>query len=367
MPVRWPVGGIRTYLRDLLSSDAFRDVAVEVILPRHAESQLLADEAAASSTKWIFAPFDTTASIVSAVLARLAQRNYDLVHSHGFTAATIAALPALAVRRPHLLTAHEVIVESQFAGRCPAVKRNILRGTLKSVSAIHCVSHGAKENMISFVPELASRTRVEVIEHGVNVARFATGGSTDLRADLGIGPTTTIFGFLGRFMEPKGFDVLIEAVNLLSRRYAADRFRVLAMGYGGYLREQQSRITSRGLEQRFSFLPFVNDVAPFLRGLDCVVMPSRWEASGLVAMEALVCGVPLIASSCIGLRETLEGTPAITVPPDKPVDLAAAMEARLLDDGKHEAATYAPQGAVRFDNRRSFERLKKLLSEVAAI
>lgn len=360
MLVRWPVGGIRTYLRDLLNSRVFSDVKFEVVLPYHQESAQLEGEVGRGDVQWHFAKQDTTAALVGAFLRQLATTRYDLVHSHGFTAASIATLPSRLRFLPHLITAHDVVVDANFRGRFSSLHRTVLRCTLLAATRIHCVTRSAAENLMSFAPALSSRGTIEVIEHGVDVKRFRSGPVRNLREELGIGASATIFGYVGRFMEQKGFAYLIEATRLLALRHPVDRFKVVAIGYGGYIREEQERIARLGLSERISFVPFMRDVAPFLRGVDCVVMPSLWEASGLVAMEAMVAGVPLIASRCVGLSDSLADTPARVVEPRDANGLAEAMERELCESGKQTAAAFADVAAVRFDNSKSFAQLRAL-------
>src|SRR6185437_15543213 len=118
----------------------------------------------------------------------------------------------------------------------------------------------------------------------------------------------------GRFMEQKGFRVLIDAVGILKRNgLSPARARVLAVGSGGYVREDRARIAAFGLEEFFTIWPYQRDIASILKGIHCLVMPSLWEASGILAMEAMVAGIPVIGSDCVGLRETLAESPSVQV------------------------------------------------------
>jgi glycosyltransferase involved in cell wall biosynthesis len=165
-------------------------------------------------------------------------------------------------------------------------------------------------------------------------------------------------------MSQKGFAVLVAAIGLLTRStQVLPDFRVVVVSHGGFIREEQDRIAALGLSRYFVFLDFVKDVAPTLKGLDLLVMPSLWEASGLLAMESLVCGTPMIGTSCIGLRETLEDTPALSVAPGDPAALAAAIERRLIDSGKADATHFVSQAASRFDGRAAFAALRRLYDE----
>jgi glycosyltransferase involved in cell wall biosynthesis len=197
------------------------------------------------------------------------------------------------------------------------------------------------------------------------VAAFRDAPVRDLRAELQIATNVRILGFLGRFMEAKGFDVLIDAVQLLAARApAVPPFVVVAVGYGGMIRENRARIEASRLTPYFRFLDFVNHVGPTLKGLDVMVMPSLWEASGLLAMEAMVAGTPVIGSRCVGLSETLADTPASVAEPGSGASLAAAIEARLHDPGTAEARAFVPEAARRFNSRNTFAALRALYGDV---
>jgi glycosyltransferase involved in cell wall biosynthesis len=109
------------------------------------------------------------------------------------------------------------------------------------------------------------------------------------------------------------------------------------------------------------FLPFVPDVAPILKGLDVVVMPSLWEACGMLAMEAMVAGVPVIGTSCVGLREVLSGTPSVVVPPRDGAGLAAALLAEMERPTADSAKAFASEAARRFDVKEKALMLEKLM------
>jgi glycosyltransferase involved in cell wall biosynthesis len=219
--------------------------------------------------------------------------------------------------------------------------------------------------MSEFMPGLAKRAgRLQVVTHGVDVARFSAGNRRDLRNELRLDPDVRLFGFFGRFMAPKGFRVLIRAAELLAARADVGRFVVACAGSSGFVREDRDVLKSKGLSEKFFFLPFERDIAPTLKGVDAVVMPSLWEASGLLAMEALVSGTPLIASNCIGLRETVEETPARVAQFGNAESLAQAMAEEISTSSKETAGTFMPEAARRFDARSSFAQVRALYSRL---
>lgn len=365
--VRWPVGGIRTFLRYVYRGFDPQEWRITLVAPRTEELDvLLAEDLRFLDIEFVSLGDDPGAAAFTAGVARLlAGRRFDLVHSHGFTAGVCTALPAALRRTPHLMTAHETINEGQFAGRAGTAKKAFVGSCLQRIGGIQSVSHDAERNLLEFFPELP-RERCRVVPSGIEVERFRIGERRDLRAELELEPDRFLVGFLGRFMSPKGFRYLVDAVEILAgREDLPRRALVVAFGWGGFIREEQRDIVRRGLEDSFRFLPFAANAAESIRGLDVVAMPSLWEACGLLAMEVLVAGTPLIASDCIGLREVVAGTPATVVPPADGPALAEAIALHMSRDLAPRFRDFVPDAARRYDARTQIEGILELYRELA--
>src|SRR5262249_55973379 len=137
------------------------------------------------------------------------------------------------------------------------------------------------------------------IPHGIDTDRFAAAAHHEagwLRQHLSLDDDVFLMGFLGRFMEQKGFLPLLGALERLVARGTARLFHLVAVGSGDYVREYRRETQQRGLGEYVSFMNHVADTGPVLRELDLLVMPSLWEAAGLLAMEGMVAGVPVLGS-----------------------------------------------------------------------
>ena len=137
--------------------------------------------------------------------------------------------------------------------------------------------------------------------------------------------TNGVVKTLGRFVRKKGFDVLLHAVA-----HAAAQGSTFRLEIGGDGPERQSlKALARqlGIEDRTSFPGWVDDVAAFLADADLFVLPSRIEPFGIVVLEAMACGVPIVATRVSGPLETLDEQTALLVPSDDPVAMAEAVMA----------------------------------------
>ncbi len=137
----------------------------------------------------------------------------------------------------------------------------------------------------------------------------------------------------GRVQYEKGFQVLARAIHALRGR-VPDVHGVIA-GRGSYLPELQTQIDVEGVSDLIELPGFVADVdlRHLVHRAGCVVIPSLYEPFGIVALEALAAGAPLIVARTGGLAELVVGTHAgVTFEPGNPDDLADAIEQVLMND-----------------------------------
>lgn len=364
----WPLGGIRTYLKynykyfpqDLFSITLLANPAIE--------REAIAADMAALGIRVEWAPPLWGKNLLCRHVYLLKRRErFDVIHSQGFISAFHTALVNWWGHVPHVMTTHGVLEEKRFAGRFGRWKRAVFQRALRDVDVFVGVGRDILAHVREGLPALRERARWEVIRNGIDPEPFVRdypGAAERLREQLGIDGETFLFGYFGRFMPEKGFVHLIEAAERLAGAGAARRFAVLAVGSGDYEREYRAMTVQLGVHELFRFQPFQANVAELLQGCDAVVMPSVWEAYPLLTSEVLCSGTPLVATTCPGLREAVEGTPAVTVAPGDPAALAEAMRAVMEDPGMRERFRASrAEAARRFDVRESAERLAALLTE----
>ncbi|MGH3426511.1 MAG: glycosyltransferase family 4 protein, partial [Mycobacteriales bacterium] len=352
---RWPVGGIRTYLRDLFRARALKSYRLVLVAPNEEGLDDYISGLKLECLEWIRTG-SSIAGMTQAASAAVRRLNPILVHSHGFISGVISGLACQFTRVPHLQTVHDVLRDEQFRGFRGRMRDLALGLSLISPGRIHCVTADSRDNLLTRYPWLLSlKRKAVVIPHGIEADTIVLAARRDLAAELSCSSNTVIFGFLGRFMAQKGFRVLMDAITILKERgLTAERLRVLAVGSGGFLREDRARIESLGLAPYFTFWAYQPDIASILKGMDCLVMPSLWEASGLLAMEAMVAGTPVIVTKCIGLRETLADSPSVQVRPNDPYVLSEAIANFVARPDKQVAIRFQPEAIQRFSADRSF-------------
>lgn len=366
--VRWPVGGIRTYLKYVYTRLDPQAFDITVVAPDIPELRVLMDEMDRPNVH--FRPIADARGLgfLRGVTRAVVDVRPHVVQSHGFTAATTTAIPARLAGARHVVTPHDVITRDNVTTFRQRMQIKLLAAVLGNADVVQTVGEDSRRNLLEYMPSLARRAeRFRVILNGVPVTQFAAGQARDLRDELGLTSDTYLVGFLGRFMKQKGFTYLMDAMqSLIVRSDLPRRPVVVAVGGGGHIREEQSRVEKRGLGPYVRFLPFEPNVAAVLRGLDVVAIPSLWEACPLLPMEAMMLGTPVVGSDCVGLREVLQGTPATMVPSADADALANALARHLDGSQKTPATAYAPEARRRFDVDTTAASLAELLLAVSS-
>lgn len=250
-----------------------------------------------------------------------AARRCDVVHSSLWGANVLTRLAVLGPRRPAVVISERSVEDFRSgAGRLvdralrPATEHYLAnsRGVADFVRRAHRVP-----------PE-----RVSVVRNGLDAALFHPGASP-------AGDQRPLrIGTVGRLARVKGHDVLLAALPhvLASPSLAGRAVEVEIAGEGPERAALQA--AAAGLPVRLlGELSEPAAVATFLRSLDVFVMPSRWEGLPNAVLEAVACGLPVVASDVPGMAEAA-GAAARLVPAEAPGALAAALLAALAGLGE---------------------------------
>jgi len=366
--VRHPVGGIRTFFRYVYPNIDSSNYHFTLIAPDFPETQVLLNDLKGLDLKYISVASNVSnRELLGLVTTIIRGQSFGLIHSHGFTSAACTIIGALSKQIPHMLTCHDVFTPGQFVGLKGFVKKSAVDVMLSVVDCIHCVSNDARDNLLAYLPIVKHfKHKVVTILNGIEVEPFLNAEKRDLRREFGLPPDSFLIGFMGRFMAQKGFRYLVDALEQLKRMDSLPR-KPLLLTFSqpdGFIREEQEYVKKRGLAGSIRFLPFVPNVAATLKGLDIVAMPSLWEACPLLPMEAMVAGVPLIGSDCIGLREVLRDTPAYIVPPKDSAALSEAFALEMRFPTTVQARGFVAEAAARFEVKRRAAEVERLMLEL---
>jgi glycosyltransferase involved in cell wall biosynthesis len=196
------------------------------------------------------------------------------------------------------------------------------------------VSKASLQTLRQLRPKLDAR----LLYNGTPIREVSADEAQRGRGELGAGGNDVLFGVFGRLQRWKGQDVFVEAAAEVARARAQARFAVVGGSSFGIEPEFYEGLTRRaaalGLSERIVFTGFRKDVFRLMAACDVVCHTSRVpEPFGLVVIEAMMLGRPVIATRGGGPSEVIESNrTGVLVEPDDPRALAAAMIA-LIDDG----------------------------------
>ncbi|MEU9866019.1 D-inositol-3-phosphate glycosyltransferase [Streptomyces sp. NPDC047971] len=261
-------------------------------------------------------------------------RRYDLVHSHYWLSGQAGRIASAGWRTPLVHTAHTLARVKNAAlaeGDTPEPELRI-RGEHQVVgSADRLIANTADEAEALRALYGASARRTEVVRPGVDLRTFRPGaGRAAARARLGLPADAFIPLYAGRIQPLKGPDVLVRAVAELLLMAPDLRRRLLVPVVGGH-----SGAGGQGAWWQLARELGVADVlrpcppvaqsglADWYRAADVLVVPSRSESFGLVALEAQACGTPVLAAAVGGLPTAVwDGVTGLLVRGHDPVEYA---------------------------------------------
>lgn len=365
--VRWPLGGIRTYMKYIFSYFP-QGYKLTLIAASTQENETLKNDAQKYGARLIVSRKEDIKGLVYEVLVELRKNHYDVILSQGFISALAVYFSNLFFKIPHILTIHGVLEPRFLEGKFKKIKYLILNKVLKDLTVLYAVSNDILEHLYNQFPSLNNlNNKAVVIPNGIVMNEFEITKELPIqvRKRLGIPETTFVFGFFGRFMPQKGFDLLIDAIDILKQKEYIKPFIVLAVGSGDYLPYYKKTIQDRGLEKYFKFLPFQPQIKSVYLEVNAIVMPSRWEAAPLQPMEALSLGIPFIASDCIGLRETVRDTPVTVFESESLTSLVESLQLAVADTRLKEFKEFVPVARQRFDVSKSSHHLVQIIEDVA--
>lgn len=297
------------------------------------------------------------------MVARRLVRAHDLVHLHtpAPEALLLAAL-ARAAGRPSIITHQGDVV-------MPAGLRNrIVQGVIASTMGVamrlatEVVTHSADYAAHSrFLAPHAARIRT--IYPPCEIPEPDLAAVQAWRAELGLGDAPVV-GFAGRFVEEKGFDFLAEAMPLVRARRPDVRFLFAGetnVAYERFFERCEPMLRASG--EAVVNLGLILDrqrLADFYRMCDVVTVPSRSDCFARVALEALLCGTPLVTADIPGVREVVQVTGmGRLVRPGDPTALADGLLAALEADAEPRPSRAEVLG--HFDAERSIGEYEALL------
>lgn len=298
-----------------------------------------------------------------------ALRGYDVIHLHyPFYGGELSALTARLSHTPLVITYHQDVLQAGLIGRVATMLTHTVgRWTLRGSHRLLFTStdYGRASHVRSMLTG-----RVQIIgelPNGVDVVAFTPRAAPQpLRARYGLGADAQTALLVAALDQPhyfKGVDIFLHALSRLPASVHG-----LIVGDGDLRPAYQAQADALGMAQRISFAGRVPDgeLADHYRLADVTVLPSTTmgEAFGLVLVESMACGTPVIASNIPGVRTVVaDGMDGALVPPGDSVALAEALRAMLaLPAAQRQAMGQA--GRRKVEQRYAWEQIGARLEEI---
>jgi len=275
--------------------------------------------------------------LLTSPMLKLLRVEADLIHAYGFyvTTSLAAGLAAKIRRIPFVLTANDADVGllASFWERLCGKLYAMTFGKLLVACADQVVAV-SEANRDDIVGRLGVKPdRVVVVPNGLDFEMFEREADvTEFRKKHGVeGP---LILFVGRITKHKGIQFLIEAAPSILKEFPKARFMIIGEDYG-YLGNLRRMVERLGIRDCVIFLSRLSqeEIVEAYKSADVFVLPSALEAFGLVLVEAMASGAPVVASNYGGIRCLVQdGANGLTFRTEDSVELADRVE-RILTDG----------------------------------
>jgi D-inositol-3-phosphate glycosyltransferase len=234
--------------------------------------------------------------------------HYDVIHSHYWLAGVAGMQLARRWDIPHVTMFHTLARLKQLANpneQEPQLRLDTEQRLLQNVDCIIVATADERMQMIRScgIPP----HRITVVPCGVDLTLFTPQNRMEARKQLGLKPHKPVLLFVGRLDPFKGPDLLLRAVAMMEE----DAQVVLAGGklHGDNdLQQLRKLATELGISQRVHFIGArpQQELPTLYSGADVTVVPSYYESFGLVAVESLACGTPVVATRVGGLTTVVK-------------------------------------------------------------
>jgi D-inositol-3-phosphate glycosyltransferase len=274
--------------------------------------------------------------------------NYPLIHTNYWMSGWVGLQLQELQNAQVLHTYHSLgAVKYRAVSDIPAIAQTRLAVEKELLERSQCVISTSPQEVEDLRDLVSNQGRIEIVPCGTDVANFHPISRPEARKQIGLTSQDKVVLYVGRFDPRKGIETLVRACGELRTELDADdidpqHLKLIIVGGSeadradGAERERiEGLVKELGLAAQTQFVGSVgHDRLPlYYTAADVCVIPSHYEPFGLVAVEAMACGTPVVASSVGGLKFTVvpEET-GLLVPARDVTGFAKAIERILTDD-----------------------------------
>lgn len=283
----------------------------------------------------------------------ISEFNPDVIHAHHVW---VTPYVAAEMGLPFVISCHGTDLMGFKRG--PRYRDYALRAAQKTHAMI-AISNQVQADAISTYQ--IDKEKVPLIGNGFGTDHFKLLDvkKGDVLEEFGLsGGDRPLVSFVGKFTDFKGIDVLLKAAAIYEK--ALDGVQTVLVGHGGLWDEMHALRENLGLKGVHFLGHKTQDIlARIYNVADVSIVPSRIEPFGLVAVEALACGTPVIATNAGGLPDFINEEVGALVPVDDPESLARAIIDEISNNTKQTKGVYANKYA--YDNYTWAKQVEKMV------
>ncbi len=297
-------------------------------------------------------------------------KKFDVIHAHyAFPTGFIGLISKWITRKPLIITVHGGDINI-LAKRNEIVFR-LCKLSLDKADALIAVSEDIKRKLTEHFD--VDENKIHVTNMGVDTEIFKPLDKAECREKIGFNKDKKMILFVGNLIPRKGVVYLIEAINLI-KSYGIDKIECILLGSKvdkKYVNSLYEKSRSSKIDDIIRFIDPVpyDEVALWMNAADIFVLPSQEEPFGLVALEALACGTPTIATAVGGLKElVVDEKTGYSVPPQDPKAIANKMMRILNSKNKKEISAIRKNGlnlARSFSTPNQIKKIEKIYNDLA--
>lgn len=369
------VNGVSTSIQTFRGELATRGRRVDLVAPAYPGAP--GDEPGVHRVRSRGVPLDPEDRLMArsqarATLQALERERFDIVHIQTPFLAHYLGIAFARRQRVPVVETYHTFFEEYLYHYVPFVPRAAMRALARAVSR----RQAAQVDRL-LVPSTAMRdklagygigTPMQILPTGIPVDRLSGGDGRRFRAQHDLSPEDRVMLFVGRVAHEKNIAFLLHAFRQAAERSAS--LRLVIAGEGPALPGLRELADRLGVGARTRFVGYLDRdgaLQDCYRAADAFVFASRTETQGLVLLEALALGVPVVALSVMGTRDVLEGQPGALVAEDSVPEFAQAMLKIATDDAlRGRMAARAAEGVEAWRAGPLADRLIAAYDEVLA-
>jgi glycosyltransferase involved in cell wall biosynthesis len=343
------IGGAERLVVDDINEMLARGIPIKLLTLKKEPKSSFAEQCKINKNDWTVISFGSLYSLASwlATIRFIARYKPDVVITHLWYSNTIGRISAKICRVKTVITFEHNVYDLIKSKKMFFVDRLLQHFS----SHIIAVSGSVRDSLTRVGIDTK---KIKVIYNGIDISKYSEKSKDKIRKDLSI-EGEFIYLFVGRMIHQKGVDILLKAFAKVPTGV------LLLVGEGNEKEALIKLAQDLGIEQRIYFLGIRDDIANLLSSADCFVLSSRSEGLGIVVLEALAAGKPIIVSNFGPASEIIQNGHNGMIFPIENVEILAEIMSLIATD--IEKREYLAKNAIESSWNFSIQKHVDLLLE----